>query len=107
MKKHAISPDELDLFQLAEAGRGLDQRRKALEKSQRNTEAERSDFENTLPPSDVVGSRQKQKRHEEFVSRKEVRNVQRDQGKALLMLALLIAMTATLIWWGLKLMHSP
>ena len=106
MKKQAICPDELDLFQLPEAGHELDQRRKALENSQRKAEAERRDLETTLPPSDVVSARQKQKHHDEVVSRKEVRNIRREQGKALLMLALLITMTATLIWWGLKLMHG-
>jgi ferric-dicitrate binding protein FerR (iron transport regulator) len=106
MKKHAASPDELDLFQLAEAGRELDQRRKALEDSQRKAEAERRDHETTLPPSDVVSARQRQKQHDAVVSRNEVRNVRREQGKALLLLALLIAMTATLVWWGLKLMHG-
>lgn len=106
MKKHTASPDELDLFQLARAGHELDQRRKALEDSQRKTEAERRDRENTLPPSDVVSAKQKQKHHDEVVSRNEARNVRREQGKGLLLLALLITMTATLIWWGLKLMHG-
>jgi predicted small lipoprotein YifL len=70
------------------------------------TEVERSDRESTLPPSDVVTARQEQKHHDEMVSRNAVRNVRREQGKALLLLALLITMTATLIWWGLKLMHG-
>lgn len=106
MKKHAISPDELDLFQLAEAGHELDQRRKALEDSQRKAEAERRDRENTLPPSDLVGTKQRQKHHDEVVSRNEVRNIQREQRKSLLLLVLLISTTATLIWWGLKLMQD-
>lgn len=106
MKKRTADPDELDLFQLAEASQKLDQRRKTLEDSQRKAEQERVDRESTLPPSDVVSARQKQKRHEEVVSRNEARNFQREHGKALLLLALLIAMTATLIWWGFKLMQD-
>lgn len=106
MKKRTASPDELDLFQLAEASQKLEQRRKELEDNRRKAELERVDRESTLPPSDVVSARQKQKRHEEVVSRNEVRNIRREHGKALLLLALLIAMTATLIWCGLKLMHG-
>ncbi len=106
MKKHAISSEELDLFQLAEASRELDQRRKALEDRRRKAELEHTDREHTLPPSDVVSAKQKQKHHDEVVSRNEVRNILREQRKSLLMLVLLIATTATLIWWGLKLMHG-
>lgn len=43
---------------------------------------------------------------DETVSRIEVRNVRREQGKALLLLALLIAMTATFVWLGFKLMQD-
>lgn len=106
MKKHTASPDELDLFQLAAAEHELNQRRQTLENRQRNTELERRDRENTLPPSDVVGAKQKHEHHDEVVSRNEVRNLRREQGKALLLLALLIAMTVTLIWWGLKVMRD-
>ncbi len=106
MKKRTASPDELDLFQLAEASQKLEQRRQALEDNRRKAELERVDRETTLPPSDVVSARQRQKQHDEAVSRNKVRKVRREQGKALLLLGLLIAMTATLIWWGLKLMHG-
>jgi hypothetical protein len=67
MKKHTASPDELDLFELTEAAHELDQRRRALEDSKRKAEAERRDRENTLPPSDVVSAKQKQKHHDEVV----------------------------------------
>lgn len=106
MKKNAMNPDELDLFQIAEAGRKLEERRKALEESKRRDEEERSDLENTLPPSDVVGGRHRQNEHQNVVSRSEVREVRRKLGKALLMLALLIATSAILIWWGLELMRG-
>jgi len=106
MKKQTISPDELDLFQLAEAGRELEQRRKALEESRRKAEVQRSDIGNTLPPSDVVTAIRNYQRPDETVSRIEVRNVRREQVKALLLLALLIAMTATFIWLGFKLMQD-
>ncbi len=104
MKKHAASPDELDLFQLAEVSRELVEQRKSLEDRRKRAEQERIEREWTLPPSDVVDASRAQKSHNEAVSWNEIHNVRREQGKSLFMLVLLIVMTATLIWWGLRLM---
>ena len=105
-KKSTVSPDQLDLFQLDEASRELEQRKKTLEDMRRKMEVERSNYENTLPPSDVVSAIEKRKRINMAVSRNDLRNIRQEQRSSTLLLALLIVMTASLIYWGIKLMQE-
>jgi hypothetical protein len=105
-KKPTISPDQLDLFQLAEASHELEQRKKMLEDSRRRMEVERSHYENTLPPSDVVSTIEKRKRIDMAVSRNDLRNIRQEQRSSTLLLALLIALTAAFIWLGFTLMQE-
>jgi len=57
----------------------------------------------TLPPPDDLADRRRLREFEEKASRTQIRNERRTQGKSLLLLVLLLAATAMLVSWVLKL----
>lgn len=60
----------------------------------------------TMPPLAEIEERKLRIQHEAIVSRGQVNNILRDQNRSLMLLFLLMAATAALIWWGLKLMQG-
>ncbi len=57
----------------------------------------------TLPPPDDLADRRRLREFEEKASRTQIRNERRTQGKSLLLLVLLLAATAMLVSWVVKL----
>ena len=106
MKQAAFTQVEFDLHQLQSDEQELRLREETLVASRKQMALERVDLQNTLPPSDMVAARTKQKEHETFVSRSEVRNVRLEQGRSLLLLVLLVATAASLVWWGIQLIQG-
>lgn len=106
MKTQLIDQSELDLGQLDEEEKSLRERLAMLEDSRRRIVAERNDVSMTLPPSELVQEADKRKAHDELVSRKQDRNIRREQRSGILLFLLLIAAAATLIWWALRLMKG-
>jgi ferric-dicitrate binding protein FerR (iron transport regulator) len=62
------------------------------------------DATRTLPPSELVQSIGKRKKHEELVTRQQGRNIRHEQGRGILLVLILVAATIALIWWGVTLM---
>jgi hypothetical protein len=99
--------EELDLDRLHDTELQLRQREKELAESRQRIAQERIERERTMPPLEEIRERIARKQHEELIaSRGEVANVLRVQNRSLLLLVLLLAATATLIWWGVKLMQG-
>ena len=106
MNQGTLFKEELELDQLRESADLLLKRQKEFDEARRRITQERIDMETTMPPLEEVQARIQRRKHEETVSRGEVANIRRDQTRSLAMLALLLAATATLIWWGVKLMQG-
>ena len=106
MKQATLFKEDLELDELIENSAELDRRRRELAEAHRRIAEERAEQERTIPPLEEIQVRMKRRRHEETVSRGEVANIRRDQNRSLMMLFLLTAATASLIWWGVRLMQG-
>lgn len=106
MSQGILFKEELELDRLRESEDELLRRHKEFDEARRRIARERIEMETTMPPLDEIQARIQRKKHEETVSRGEVANIRRDQTRSLLMLALLLSATATLIWWGIRLMQG-
>jgi ferric-dicitrate binding protein FerR (iron transport regulator) len=88
----------------------LEERKRALEEQIQSMSAEpekilreAQEQAATLPPPDDLADRRRLREFEEIVSRRQVRNERRTQGRSLLLLFLLLAATAALAAWVVKL----
>jgi hypothetical protein len=98
--------EDLELTQLLESQGELARRQREIDEARRRIAEERAEQERTIPPLEEIQVRIRRRKHEEIVSRGEIANIRRDQNRSLMMLALLIAATASLVWWGLRLMQG-
>jgi hypothetical protein len=106
MKQATLFKEDLELDELNENSAELDRRRRELAEAQRRIAEERAEQERTIPPLEEIQVRIQRRKHEETVSRGEITNIRRDQNRSLMMLFLLVAATASLIWWGMRLMQG-
>jgi uncharacterized membrane protein len=61
----------------------------------------------TLPPSDEVAEREEQKRAAEEVSRSRLREIRREQRRALIWIVLMFSACGVLIWLALRIANAP
>jgi prefoldin subunit 5 len=106
MKRDKLFKEELELDEVAARQKELEDRIREFERNRREIERNRAERECTIPPLDEICEREKWRQHEQLVSRGEVANVRRDQNQGLVLLVLLFAATAALVWWGLTLMQG-
>jgi hypothetical protein len=106
MSRSTLFKEDLELNELRETDQQLLRRQKECAEIPKRIAQEIRDRDTTMPPLDEIQERAARKRHEQTVSRGEVANVLRDQNRSLLLLVLLLAATAALIGWGLKLMQG-
>ena len=106
MSRSHILKEELELDAIRETEEQL--RRRAQEYAQipKKLAQELKERECTMPPLAEIEDRRRQIEHDQIVSRGQVSNILRDQGRSFLLLVLLLAATATLIWWGITLMRG-
>jgi hypothetical protein len=90
--------------------RTLEERKRALEAQIQSISAEpekilreAQELAATLPPPDDLADRRRLREFEDVVSRKQIRNERRTQGRSLLLLLLLLTATALLASWVIKL----
>lgn len=90
--------------------KALEERKRALEEQIQNVSAqperilrEAQEQAATLPPPDDLADRRRLREFEEKASRTQIRNERRTQGKSLFLLVLLLAATAWLVSWVIKL----
>ena len=106
MNQGMLFKEDLELNQLLESQGELARRQREIDEARRRIAEERAEQERTIPPLEEIQVRIQRRKHEEIVSRGEIANIRRDQNRSLMMLALLVAATATLVWWGLRLMQG-
>lgn len=98
--------EELELDALLAHEQELRQRELEYANNRKRIEQERIEQESTIPPLEEIKLREQRRKHEEIVSRGEIANVRRDQNRSLIILILLIAATASMVWWGMELMKA-
>jgi hypothetical protein len=106
MSRSTLLKEDLELNELREAEQRLLLLQKECAAIPKKLAQEQMDRERTMPPLAELEDRIRMKAHGELVSRGEVTNIQRDQNRSLILLALLLAATGCLIWWGVKLMQG-
>jgi len=92
-----------ELASLDEAQRELDAKIAELAALPEQLELEIREQERTLPPPEDLEERRRQRDFEERAARGQIRNERRTQGRSLLLLFLLLAATAAMIAWVVKL----
>lgn len=106
MSRSTLFKEDLELSEIRETEQQLRQREKEFSEIPKRLALEIKERESTMPPLAEVMERAARKRHEQIVSRGEVSNILRDQSRSTMLLLMLIAATAALVWWGLKLMQG-
>lgn len=106
MNEATLFEEERELHRIRETQELLERRQREYAETRRRIDHERKENESIMPPMEEIVDRTRRKRHEEIVSRGEIANIRRDQNRSLMMLVLLLAATATLVWWGLRLVQG-
>jgi hypothetical protein len=106
MSRHAPLKEDLELNAIREQQQQLLLRQKEYAEIPKRLAQELKERECTMPPLAEIEDRRRRKEHDMIVSRGEVSNILRDQTRSFLLLVLLFAATAALVWWGLKLMRG-
>lgn len=92
-----------DLKAIKEQERALDAQIQSIRAEPEKILREAQEQAATIPPPDDLADRIRQKQFEATVSRRQIRNERRTQGRSLLLLLLLLAATAALAAWVVKL----
>ena len=95
-------PDD-DLALLEEKEREIARRIAEVEAMPARLRREAEERAATLPPPDDLADRKRQRDFEDKVSRGQVRNERRAQGRSLILTVLLIAAIAALAFWSIQL----
>jgi hypothetical protein len=106
MTQGTLFDEHRELDELRRAEQQLQQRQKEFAELPKKIEREKKERDCTMPPLEDIKERERRKRYEESVTRGEIANLQRAQRRSLGLLLLLIAATASLITWGLRLMQG-
>lgn len=103
-RSHSDSgPADLDeLKALEERKRALEEQIQSISAEPEKILREAQEQAATLPPPDDLADRRRLRDFEDVVSRRQVRNERRTQGRSLLLLFLLLVATAMLATWVLK-----
>jgi len=107
MKQGRLFKEEREIDAIQRSAKDLQRRQRELDEQKRRIEREKIESARTLPPSEEIRLRAKMREHQEMlVTRGEVSNLRREQSNGLLLVLLLFAATAALVWWGLQLMRQ-
>lgn len=107
MKQGRLFKEDLELDSLERSEKELARRQRQLDEEARRIQRDKMESARTLPPSEEIKLRAKMKEHHEMLmTRGEVANMRREQNSSLLLFVLLLAATAGLVWWGLRLMQQ-
>lgn len=100
-KSHEDDSTHQLALQLAE----LTEKERQLQRLPERIRREKRESEMTLPPNPDLEERLRAKRHEEkIVTRGQVENAIREHDRSLVLLILLAACTASLLWWAYQAM---
>jgi hypothetical protein len=106
MSRKKVLKEDLELDELIQSQLELSMKEKAFAEIPKRLAQEIKDRETTMPPLLEIEERKQRILHEQIISRGQVINIQRDQTRSLSLIFLLLAATAALIWWGVRLMQG-
>ncbi len=106
MSRATLLKEDHELSEIRETQQQLLLREKEFAAIPKRLELEMRERESTMPPLEEIEERRRRREHENTVSRGEAKNILRDQNRSLLLVFMLMAATAALVWWGLKLMQG-
>jgi hypothetical protein len=107
VKQGRVFKEDLELDSLQRSEREIIRRQRQIDEEAKRIQREKIESNCTLPPSEEIKLRAKMKEHHEMLmTRGEVANLRREQNSSLFLFLLLVAATAGLVWWGLKLMQQ-
>ncbi len=107
MKTLSLFEDEAELESLRKQEKALAQAQKAAIDLPKKLERERIERERTMPPLQSLEERQRLNQYEQMLAtRKHYRNVMKAQTGSVLLLVMLIAATAALIAWSVRLIQG-
>jgi hypothetical protein len=106
MSQDTLFKEELELDQIRETQQQLQERKREFAENQKRIARERAERESMMPPLDEIQIRRSRKEHESNVNRGVITNARRTQNRSIVMLLLLVMATASLIWWGVRLMQG-
>ncbi len=106
MTRGSLFKEDQELDEIRQTERQLQLRHKEFADLPKKLEREKKERDCTMPPLDDIQERERRKRYEESVTRGEIANLQRTQRRSLALLFLLVAATASLVMWGMKLMEG-
>ena len=106
MSRSTVFKEDLQLDELRATEEELRRQEREIAEIPKRLADELKERQCTMPPLAEIQERTRRRAHEEIVSRGEITNIQRVQAKSMTLLILLLAATASLIWWGMKLMQG-
>lgn len=106
MSRSTVFKEDLQLDELRATAEDLKRQEREIAEIPKRLADELKERQCTMPPLAEIQERKLRRAHEEIVSRGEITNIQRVQAKSMTLLILLLAATASLIWWGMKLMQG-
>jgi len=98
--------EDLELDELIQSQLELRLKEKACAEIPKKLALEIKERESTMPPLLEIEERRKRIIHEQIISRGQLVNIQRDQNRSLTLIFLLLTASASLVWWGMRLMQG-
>lgn len=89
-----------DLQRLQDNKAAVEAEIRALQELPQRLLREQQERMNTLPPSDLVDTRRKEKEFDELVSRSAVTNQKREITRSLWIMVLLVIAALVMLWWA-------
>ena len=105
-KKRSRSGEDPELDEIRKAQRELEERIAQAQSVPEQIQLELEELESTIPAPDDLVERERARRFEEQATRGQVRNERRTQGRSLLLLFLLLAATAAVISYIVKILGN-
>lgn len=106
MSRTAIFQEELELDLIHEQEQELSRRQKEYVDLPKKLAMEKIERDSTMPPLAEIAERERQRAHENTLTRGAIKNILRTQAQDAMLFFLLLTATAALVWWGIKLMHG-
>lgn len=107
MNAPTLTDEELELQRCEAEARDLERQLAEVRELPKKIALERQDRENTMPPFERLAELRRILEHEAGIAtRREARNLQIAQNKSILLILTLVAATAALVAWGIRLMNG-
>ena len=100
------SPEFKELEAIIRQERELEERSRTQKAEQRRLAERRKEQAMVVPPLKQVEYQTRIREYEFLATRGHLKNQRREQGRSLLLLILLTCATASMLWWGIRIMQG-